>query len=133
MSCIFSNGQGVIVSARGPGSLHLLTSNGVIPGTENVVGATTTNPSTPDKITRFIISFSHNYTKYAFYWDGAGEAVYGKGQDLVRQPLLNGWNAATIIDWGSTSFSTQDVSTIAASATKRDNQTTCYIIPDNLL
>jgi hypothetical protein len=130
---IFTNGQGIIVSARGPGKLHLLTFKSIVSGAGDVVGTITTAPSTPDKVTRFIISFSHNYTKFAFFWDGAGQAVFGKGQDLVRQPLGNSWNVATTVDWGSASFTTQDVRAIATSATNRDNETTCYIIPDNLL
>ena len=135
MSAIFANGQGVIVSARGPGSLHLLTTNPVIDPNLAlpVVGAITTTPSMPDKITRFMISFSHNYTKFAFYWDGNGQAVYGEGQDLVRQPVGKGWDAATTVNWGSTSFSTEDVRTLQASATNRGNVTTIFIIPDNLL
>ena len=63
MSNIFTYGQGVIVSVRGPGSIHLLTAKAVISGAVDVVGTITTTPSTPDKVTRFLISFSHNYTK----------------------------------------------------------------------
>jgi hypothetical protein len=129
---IFLNGNGVIVSARGPGSIHLISfaSNGNLP---NHIGTITTTPSTPDKVTRFIISHSYTFTKFAFYWDGAGQAVCGKGQDLVRQPVGNSWNVATCVDWGSANFTTQNVTTFTTSAVTRDNQVTCFIIPDNLL
>jgi len=126
---IFLNGNGVIVSARGPGKLHLLSfaSNANI---QNHVGTITT---TSEGITRFIISHSYTFTKFAFYWDGAGEAVCGKGQDLVRQPVGKGWDAATSVNWGSTDFTTQNVASSTTSAVNRDNAVTCFIVPDNLL
>jgi len=126
---IFFDGSGVIVSARGPGKVHLLSygSNANLPGH---IGTITTTSS---GITRFIISHSYTFTKFAFYWEGQGEAVCGKGQDLVRQPVGRGWDAATNVNWGGTDFSTQNVQSFTTSAVPRDNQVTCFIIPDNLL
>lgn len=132
MSNIFTNGDGIIVSARGPGKVHLLSfaSNAKAP---DVIGTITTTPSTPDKVTRFMISHSYTYTKYAFYWDGAGQAVCGKGQDLVRLPVGNSWNAATCVDWATSQFTTQNVTASTTSAVNRDGQITCFKIPDSPL
>jgi hypothetical protein len=125
----YLNGNGVIVSARGPGKVHLLSyaSNSNLPAH---VGTTTT---TSGGITRFIISHSYTFTKFAFYWDGEGEAGCGKGQGLVRQPVGKSWEAATTADWGTTEFRTQNVGSFTTSAVPRDNEVTCFIIPDNLL
>ena len=50
----------------------------------DIISTISVTPSTPDKITRFIISHSYTFTKFYFYWDGAGKAVCGYGQDLIR-------------------------------------------------
>lgn len=128
-SPIYIDGRGVIVSARGPGKVHLLSyaSNANLPAH---VGTITTNR---EGVTRFMISHSYTFTKFAFYWEGSGEAVCGAGSSLIRQPVGTSWNAATCADWGSTSFTTQNVSTFTTSAVSRDNQVTCFIIPDNPL
>lgn len=60
ISFIFTNGQGIIVSAHGPGSLHLLSyaSNGKL---VDIISIMSVAPSTPDKITRFIITPSQSF------------------------------------------------------------------------
>ena len=125
----FLNGNGVIVSARGPGKVHLLSyaSNGGLPAH---VGSITT---TSEGVTRFIISHSYTFTKFAFYWEGQGEAVCGKALGLVRQPVGKNWEAATTADWGATEFTTQNVTSNVTSAVLRDNAVTCFIIPDTLI
>jgi len=130
MSPIFANGNGIIVTASGPGKLHLLTfaSNG---GIVNHVGVTETKKA---GLTRFLISHSYTFTKFAFYWEGAGEAVYGTTESLVRTVLTaKGWADAVTVDWGTSSFGKADVSAEAQKGVGRDGLVTAFIIPDNVL
>ena len=130
MSPIFANGNGIIVTASGPGKLHLLTfaSNG---GIVNHVGVTETKKA---GLTRFLISHSYTFTKFAFYWEGAGEAVYGTTESLVRTALIaKGWADAVTVDWGTSSFGKADVSAEAQKGVGRDGLVTAFIIPDNVL
>ncbi|KAF8063171.1 hypothetical protein FPV67DRAFT_1700191 [Lyophyllum atratum] len=109
----------------GPGKLSLLSYQG--PANSNANGSlSTTNAG----VTRFLISFSHNYTQFAFQWDGAGEAVYSLGNGLERKPVGKSWTQAGHVAWGASVVDTQDVTSIAASALDRTNNTTVYIIPD---
>jgi hypothetical protein len=121
----FQSGNGVMVTTRGPGKIHLISyaSNASLP---NHVGTITTANQGE---TRFIISHSYTFTQFAFYWDGAGEAVYSIGDQLLRQPVGNSWNKAVNIAWGGSAAATSDVSSQVASAVSRDNQVTCFIIP----
>ena len=123
---IFVDGQCLIVTTRGPGKLSLLTyqSNN---GGPNVNGSLSTNNA---GVTRFMVSFSHNYTRYAFMWDGAGEAVYSIGTGLVRQPVGRSWTQASLIAWGASTVTTADVTSILPGAVARTNETTIFIIPD---
>jgi hypothetical protein len=126
MSSIFANGQCLIVTTRGPGKLSLLTyqsNNGGV----NVNGSLSTNNA---GVTRFIISFSHNYERYAFIWGGSGEAVYSIGTGLERKPVAKSWSQASMVAWGATTVTTADVTNIAAAAVDRTNVTTVFIIPD---
>ncbi|KAF8998847.1 hypothetical protein BDQ17DRAFT_1328637 [Cyathus striatus] len=132
----FINGSGVIVSARGPGNLHLLSyaSNSGLP---DVYGSISAKPNVTgnDDVTRFMISDSYTYTEYAFYWDGNDEAVCGIGLDLVRSPVGTSWKQATIINFGGTQFGSGDVTSFVnkTSSVKRDNEITAFVIPDHLL
>jgi hypothetical protein len=126
MSAIFVNGQCLVVTTRGPGKLSLLTyqSNS---GGVNVNGSlSTNNPG----VTRFLISFSHNYTRFAFMWGGSGEAVYSIGTGLQRQPVGKSWTQASYVPWGATTVTTADVTSILPSAVDRTDDTTIFIIPD---
>ena len=130
MSPIFANGNGIIVTTSGPGKLHLLTfaSNG---GIVNHVGVTETKKA---GLTRFLISHSYTFTKFAFYWEGAGEAVYGTTESLVRNALTaKGWADSVTVDWGTSSFGKADVSAEAQKGVGRDGLVTAFIIPDNVL
>jgi len=127
---IFHNGNGIIVNAAGPGKLHLLTygpesSHGV--GSHNIVGYVETFAS---GVTRFLISHSHTYNRFAFYWEGNGEAVYGAGESLIRMPVARNWRAATCVERGASFFTVHDVRGEAAKATIRNGQITAFIIPE---
>lgn len=128
MSAIFANGQTIVIATRGTGSVHLLSyqSNGGIP---NHVGTTTT---TNDGVTRFIISHSYTFERFAFYWDGTGEAVYGIGAGLQRSPVGTSWDAASAVSWGQAAVTTANVTSFVSSAVVRDNKITCFIIPDEI-
>lgn len=126
MSGIFTNGQSLVVTTTGPGRLHLLSyqSNG---GVVNVVGFISTGTRGE---TRFLISHSYTFERFAFYWDGAGEAVYGIGASLFRRQVGNNWSNASVASWGSPTITTEDVSVQLKTAVNRDNQITAFIIPD---
>jgi len=128
MSAIFTNGQSVVVTTRGVGNLNLLTyqSNA---GAPNVVGGT---PTTNTGVTRFLVSFSHTYERYTFFWDGAGEAVYAIGTGLQQQPVGRSWNQASAISWNATTVSTIDATGVLPTAVDRTNATTCFVIPDKI-
>ncbi|KAF8998863.1 hypothetical protein BDQ17DRAFT_1308953 [Cyathus striatus] len=132
----FFNGYGVIVSARGPGNLHLV-SYASINGLPNVFGSVSAKPNVTgnDDVTRFMISHSYYYTKYAFYWDGPDEAVCGIGLDLIRSPVGTSWQQATMIDWGGANFTSGNVTSFVndAASVQRDNDITAFVIPDHLL
>ena len=126
MSGIFTNGQTLVVSAVGPGKLHLLSyqSNAKI---VNHVGYI---PTSKTGETRFVISHSYTFTKFAFFWEGSGEAVYGIGTSLVRSPVGKSWNSASLASWGSPTITTANVTSQVTSAVTRDNAITAFIIPD---
>ncbi|KAH6907691.1 mucin-binding lectin 1 [Coprinopsis sp. MPI-PUGE-AT-0042] len=125
---IFSSDKQVTVVTRGPGNLSLLTwgSNSGAPAD---VGAV---PTTNAGLTRWLISFSHDFNYWAFKWDGQGEAVYQIGSGLERKPVGRDWTSATKIEWLATTVTTQDVSSVVSGATNRDGLTTAWIIPDTL-
>lgn len=127
-NAIFYNGQGILVSTFGPGTVHLLSyaSNAKLP---SVIGSTTTDR---DGITRFMISHSYTFDKFAFYWEGSGEAFCGVGEGMARQPVGNSWKAATYTAWGDNTLTTQDVETSTTSAVNVGHLVTCFIIPDTL-
>lgn len=134
MSQIFHNGNGVVVNAKGPGKLHVLhyapvPSVGIAP----VVGYIETTDS---GITRFMISFSHYYTRIAFYWEGTGEASYGTSKSLVRAPMATSWDKAIVVEWlgsgFSNNFTTANVKAEAEAKTTvvRNGIITAFIIPE---
>ncbi|KAI9450636.1 hypothetical protein F5148DRAFT_1227043 [Russula earlei] len=123
---IFVGGKSVNVTTRGPGRLYLFT-HGSNVGAPSTVGGTATNN---EGITRYLISFSHNFTKFAFYWDGQGEAVYSIDTRLVRKPVGKSWKEACYILWGADEVQIADVSKDVTVALPRDEETTCFIIHD---
>jgi len=126
----YVNGQGVVVSTTGPGKIHLLSYAANTATNTAHIGTITT---ASEGRTRFIISDSYDYNKFAFYWDGAGEAVCGKGQHLLRQAVGRNWREATCADYNTSAFVTRDVTADTTGALNRDNRVTCFIIPDNVL
>ncbi|KAK7439370.1 hypothetical protein VKT23_017594 [Stygiomarasmius scandens] len=125
---LFTQGQTIIVVTRGPGKLHLLSyqSNN---GSKEVVGSATT---TSAGITRFVVGFSHYFTRFAFIWDGEGEATYSVGNGLQRLPVGKSWNHASLAPWGGNEITTEDVSKVVPNAVNRDERTTCFVIPDTV-
>ncbi|KIJ90915.1 hypothetical protein K443DRAFT_686406 [Laccaria amethystina LaAM-08-1] len=123
---VFVNGNTLVVSAIGPGKLHLLSyqSNAKI---VNHVGFI---PTTKTGETRFVISHSYTFERFAFFWEGSGEAVYGIGTSLVRQPVGKSWASASLASWGSPTITTANVTAQLTSAVTRDNAITAFIIPD---
>ncbi|KAJ7982862.1 hypothetical protein DFH06DRAFT_1171791 [Mycena polygramma] len=124
----FINGSGVLVTARGPGKIHLISyaSNAHLPNHVGTIAATATAQSDE---TRFLISHSYTFTQFAFYWEGSGEAVYSIGEQLLRQPVGNSWAKSVAISYGGKAAATSDVSSQVSSAVKRDNEVTCFVIP----
>ncbi|KAF8637198.1 hypothetical protein AX16_010857 [Volvariella volvacea WC 439] len=125
---IFTTGNELVVITRGPGNLRLLSWQNNAGGT-NTVGAI---PTSNAGITRYLISFSHHYERFAFYWDGAGEAVYQIGNRLERRPVGRNWNSASTVNWGAAEVTNTNVAGIAEGAVNRDRVTTAFIIPDSV-
>jgi len=128
MSAIFLNGRAPIVTTRGRGRLHVLWYQNNA-GRPTIIGSTET---TNDGVTRFLISHNHHFERHAFYWDGTGEAVCSVGEALLRQPVGRSWNAASLVAWGSATFSTVDASGFVGTAANVGNATCCYIIPEKI-
>src|SRR5258707_572927 len=103
MSEIFLNGNGVVVNTRGAGRLHVLHYAAV--NSTRLANITGYIETTASDHTRFIISFSHHYTRIAFYWEGPGEASYGAAKSLVRTPMATSWEKATVVEWLGHGFS----------------------------
>ncbi|KDR77697.1 hypothetical protein GALMADRAFT_411187 [Galerina marginata CBS 339.88] len=122
----FQYGQGVIVDANGPGRIHLLSYGANQASNTAHIGTITT---ASEGKTRFIISHSYDYTKFAFFWDGAGEAVSGLGQQPFNQAVGKSWEEATCADYNTNAFATRDVTAATTDAVTRDNLVTCFIIP----
>ena len=125
---IFFNGECLVVTTRGPGKLHLLSYK-VNVANDAVVGYGTTSN---EGVTRFLISFSHNYNAFAFMWDGQGEAVYGVGTGLQRLPIGRSWDQASALQWGAETVSTANVTSLVPGAIDRANVTTVFVIPDQI-
>ncbi|KAF9073331.1 hypothetical protein BDP27DRAFT_1289191 [Rhodocollybia butyracea] len=125
MSAIFTNGQTLTVTTRGPGNLSLCSyqSNG---GIVNHVGATNT---ANEGVTRFVISHSYTFERFAFYWDGEGEAVYNIGTALANGPVGRSWAEASGVSWGATTVGTVDATDPVSSAVVRNGAATCFVIP----
>ncbi|KAK7021906.1 hypothetical protein VNI00_017195 [Paramarasmius palmivorus] len=124
---VFTNGNTLTVYTQGPGKLHLLSfqSNGKL---VNVIGTATT---TSQGVTKFIVSHSYTFERFAFFFEGAGEAVYSVGPSLLRQPVGRSWTGATLVKWESAEITTGDVSAQVPSAANRDEAVTAFIVYDN--
>lgn len=101
---IFSRGVSSVVTARGGGKVHLLSYQCIVRILSVVGSITTTNLNEM----RFIISHSYTYERYAFYWEGAGEAVFGAS--LERKPVGRSWSDARVAVWGTTGVTTGNAS-----------------------
>ncbi|KAK7019202.1 hypothetical protein VNI00_018160 [Paramarasmius palmivorus] len=121
---IFTNGNTLTVTVRGPGELYLLSyqSNAQL---GNNVGSLTT---ASEGITKFVISHSYTYERFAFFFAGEGEAVYSVGSGLLRRPVGKNWKEASLVSWGSESVTTEDVEEIASGANSVDGEGTMFIV-----
>jgi len=126
---VFAQGQVLTVTTFGPGKLTLLTWSGVVANFGSVIGAKSTNNTGK---TRWLISFSHNYTRFAFIWEGSGEAVYRIGTSLLTHTVGTTWQKASTVHWGDSSLVEEDVSANVSGATNRDGVTTFWEIPDTI-
>ena len=127
---LLTTGNEIIVIAQGPGSLSLLTWDPVSSSIHAHVGAT---PTYRQGYTHFLIGFSHYFQRFAFIWDGDGEAVYQIGEGLERRPVGRSWEQASAFHYRSSAVSTEDVSRHIAGAVRRDKETTVWAIPSNIL
>lgn len=126
---LFKPGQELVVITQGPGHLCLLSYGSKDGSGINIVGAMNTNAP---GITRWLISFSHRYDKFAFIWDGQGEGVYQIGNGLERRHVGRKWTAASTAHKGASHVGIEDVADIAKHAINRDGATTVYAIPNNI-
>jgi hypothetical protein len=123
---IFYGDQTLLILTEGPGKLNLL-SYGSNAGIRNHVGAKTTSKTGE---TRWVIGHSYTFTRFAFYWDGAGQAYARIGNSYATTPVGKSWKAASQANWGATSLITADVTAEVATAVNRDNETTTFPVPD---
>nr|6ZRW_A Chain A, Mucin-binding lectin 1 [Coprinopsis cinerea]6ZRW_B Chain B, Mucin-binding lectin 1 [Coprinopsis cinerea]6ZRW_C Chain C, Mucin-binding lectin 1 [Coprinopsis cinerea]6ZRW_D Chain D, Mucin-binding lectin 1 [Coprinopsis cinerea]6ZRW_E Chain E, Mucin-binding lectin 1 [Coprinopsis cinerea]6ZRW_F Chain F, Mucin-binding lectin 1 [Coprinopsis cinerea]6ZU2_AAA Chain AAA, Mucin-binding lectin 1 [Coprinopsis cinerea]6ZU2_BBB Chain BBB, Mucin-binding lectin 1 [Coprinopsis cinerea]6ZU2_CCC Ch len=125
---IFHTGSELFIITRGPGKLTLLTWGG-LNNLRSVIGAI---PTENTGVTKWAVSFSHNYTRFSFIWEGQGEACYQIGNGLTRSPVGRSWSSSSTIHWGSSTVITEDVTSVVPGAVNRDKVTTAYALPDNL-
>ncbi|KAH6911701.1 mucin-binding lectin 1 [Coprinopsis sp. MPI-PUGE-AT-0042] len=107
MSWIFTSKKQLTVITRGPGALSLLSWDNTYNAKDATVGAVrTTNAG----LTKWLVSFSHNFQHFALKWNGEGEAVYQIGNGLERKPVGRDWTSATTIRWGASAAVVNTVS-----------------------
>lgn len=127
---VVSDGQSIVITTRGAGQVLLLfyfSNNGI----SSRYGTTTTNR---EGTSRFIISRSNTFERFAFFWEGEHQAFCTIGEDTNRVPVGTSWKAASCVTWGSTSVTTQNVSLARyiARPFNGDNHVTYLIAPDDL-
>jgi len=81
-----------------------------LPGVDNVLQA---KSITAMNETRWVLGFSYYFQKYAFIWEGEGEATYRVGDSVQTVPVGRSWNNATIVTWNSPVITNGDVSPLA--------------------
>jgi hypothetical protein len=128
MSYIFASGKCLVVTISGPGKFYLLSyqSNAKMTNVQGTIDITGTG------VTRIMVSHSYTFERFAFYFDGAGEAVYGIGAGLARLPVGKSLKEASTVAWGQGTVGTGDVSSQATSAARVDNLITAFIIPEKI-
>ncbi|KAF9073342.1 hypothetical protein BDP27DRAFT_1318733 [Rhodocollybia butyracea] len=93
----------------------------------NHVGAT---PTTKTGVTRFLVSHSYTFDRFAFFWDGAGDASYTIGTAEQSHPVGKSWAEANGVSWGATTIDTVDATSFVPGALVRNGSATCFVIPD---
>lgn len=106
MPGVFEASNSLMIITSGPGTLTLLTYAGA-KGLSSVIGSKKTTTS---GTIRWFVGFSHNYTRFAFMWEGGGQAVYRIGSTLLTEKVGTDWKSASLVSWGSGTITTADVS-----------------------
>ena len=128
---VLANGRGIMVTTHGPGKLHLYTYISTKPGVGGHYGFLETHSP---GISRFVIGKSYDYTHFAFFWDGKGNAQYSVG-DLPQKHVV-GHNWATSSFWNTTYWYIVPVEVTAnyfAGAVNNKQHITIYRIPEDFL
>jgi len=128
---IFIGDQVVTVTTVGSGTLSLLTYGSEEledPALPAIVGSKTTNNAGE---TRWVISFSHAYFRWAFIWEGAGASYLRIGASTTTQSVGTSWEDATLIHWGDSTVTQGDATAALSGALNRDNATTFWVIPND--
>lgn len=126
---IFIGDKCVTVTTMGPGKLSLLSYANVSGAGVNHIGGKSTDNSGK---TRWMIGFSHYFSRFAFIWEGQGEAVYRIGFSLLTAPVGTSWTAASVVKWSSDKVTKEDVTSNIPGAVNRDDATTLWVIPDTI-
>lgn len=127
MPGIFFDNNTLTVNALGPGTLYLLSFHSNPTNNPPFVVGHLESTATDNSV-RYLISFSHNYNQFAFYWSGAGPANYTVSKTLVSGPVGKNWSQASSVGWGDPNVGTRDVTSFVPTAIDRGNVTTLYII-----
>lgn len=78
------------------------------------------------QVSYYVISFSHNYTMYAFCREGNGEAEFCIGHQPERNLVDRSWNKSRGLKWGDKEILTLEVAPDdCQEALNWDNQITC--------
>ena len=114
------------VHAWGHGKLFLLSYDPNVAELQPHVGG----KATPNKVgpTDYVLGFSHYFRKFAFHWEGPGEAYLRVGTHPELIPVGKSWEEATVAPFGGSSVSTENVKSIVATAVVRE-ATTTFIVP----
>ncbi|KAF6758034.1 mucin-binding lectin 1 [Ephemerocybe angulata] len=124
---LFTTGNEVTVITVGPGKLSLASWGSINSGQSTVGAVTTTNAF----LTKWLVSFSHCYTRFAFIWEGEGQAVYQIGNKAdERKPVGRSWDNASTHHWGTNTIAGENITSVIPTCVNRDNMTTLYMIPD---
>ncbi|KAF6757958.1 mucin-binding lectin 1 [Ephemerocybe angulata] len=118
---LFTTGNEVTVITVGPGKLSLASWGSINSGQSTVGAVTTTNAF----LTKWLVSFSHCYTRFAFIWEGEGQAVRTRESQSGRS-----WDNASTHHWGTNTIAGENITSVIPTCVNRDNMTTLYMIPD---
>lgn len=108
MSGVLQGLNTLMLMTSGSGTLYHISYGSVL-GYANTHRSKTINATGEN---RWVVGFSYTYNKYAFIWEGSGEATYRVGTGLSAFPVGRSWNNATTVNWDSPIVSNADATSL---------------------